>query len=63
VRLISGDLEGHGEEGSGDRHHSVWGPAWEFIRGLVYRGLAKALEMGTFLHSGPVKYHGGVCSS
>jgi hypothetical protein len=35
------------------------GPAGEFCRGLVYRGLAKALEMVTFLHRGPVKYHGG----
>jgi len=26
--------------------------------GLIYRGLAKALERGTFLHRGPVKYHG-----
>jgi len=34
------------------------GPAGEFSRGLVYRGLAKALEMGTFLRRGPVKYHG-----
>jgi hypothetical protein len=33
----------------------------EFSRGLVYRGLAKALETetGTFLHRGLVKYHGG----
>ena len=30
------------------------GPAGEFSRGLVYRGLAKALETGTFLHWGPV---------
>jgi len=35
------------------------GPAEEFSRGLVYRGLVMALEMGTFLHRGPVKYHGG----
>jgi hypothetical protein len=27
--------------------------------GLVYRGLDKALEMGTFLHRGTVQYHGG----
>ena len=26
--LLSGDLEGHGEEGTGDRHHSLWGPHW-----------------------------------
>jgi len=38
------------------------GPAGEISRGLVYRGLAKALEMGTFLHRGPVKYHAGVRS-
>jgi len=36
-----------------------WGPTGEFSRGLVYRGLAKALETGTFLCRGPVKYHGG----
>jgi hypothetical protein len=35
------------------------GPTGEFGRGLVYRGLVKDLEMGTFLHRGPVKYHGG----
>jgi hypothetical protein len=34
------------------------GSAEEFSRGFIYRGLAKALEMGTFLHRGPVKYHG-----
>jgi len=35
------------------------GPAGEFGRGLVYRGLEKALETGTFLHKDPVKNHGG----
>ena len=35
------------------------GPAGEFSRGLVYRGLAKALETGTFLQRGPVKYYEG----
>ena len=35
------------------------GPTGEFGRGLVYRGLVKDLEMGTFLHKGLVKYHGG----
>jgi hypothetical protein len=35
------------------------GPAGEFSRGLINQGLVKALEMGTFLHKGPVKYHGG----
>ena len=35
------------------------GPAREFSRWLVYRGLAKALEKDTFLHRGPVKYYGG----
>jgi len=38
------------------------GPTGEFGRGLTYRGLAKALEMGTFLHRGPVKYNGGIRS-
>ena len=43
------------------------GPAGEFGRGLFYQQLEKALEMGTFLHRGPVKNHGGgggwvVCS-
>ena len=33
------------------------GPS-RICRGLVYRGLEKALEMGTFLHRGPVKNHG-----
>ena len=23
------DLEGHGEEGSSDRHLSLWGPLWD----------------------------------
>jgi len=31
----------------------------EFGRRLIYRGLKKVLEMGTFLHRGPVKNHGG----
>ena len=34
------------------------GPTGEFSRGLVCRGLAKALETGIFLYRGPVKYHG-----
>ena len=42
-----------------DGYHSPWGPAGEFSRGFVYRGLVKALETRTFLHRGPVKYHGG----
>jgi len=29
------------------------GPAGEFGRRLVYQGLEKTLEMGTFLHTGP----------
>jgi hypothetical protein len=35
------------------------GPVGEFSRGLVYRGFVKLLEPDTFLHRGPVKYHGG----
>jgi len=38
------------------------GPAGEFGRGLDYQRLEKALEMGTFLHRGPVKNHGEVQS-
>ena len=38
------------------------GPVGKFSRGLVYWGPVKALEMGTFLHRGPVKYHVGVRS-
>jgi hypothetical protein len=34
------------------------GPAGEFGREIVYLQLEKALEMGTFLHRGPVKNHG-----
>ena len=34
------------------------GPAGEFGRVLIYRGLEKALEMSTFLHRGSVKTHG-----
>jgi len=30
-------------------------PVGEFSRGLIYWGLAKALETGTFHHRGPVK--------
>jgi len=30
------------------------GHTGEFGRGLVYRGLEKALETGTFFHKGPV---------
>jgi len=26
--LLSRDPEGYGEEGSGDGHHSLWGPCW-----------------------------------
>jgi len=46
-------------EGSGDGHHSPWGPVGEFSSGQVYRGLMKALGTGTFLHRGLVMYHGG----
>jgi hypothetical protein len=39
------------------------GPAGEFSRELIYWGIEKALEMGTFLHRGSVKNQGhGVCS-
>ena len=58
--LLCGDLEGHGEEGSGDRHYSPWGPCWEFSRELVYQGFAKALEMGTFLHGALLNIGGGL---
>jgi hypothetical protein len=57
--LFSGDPEGHGEDGSADGHHSLWGPRWGIYRGLVYWGHAKALETGTFLHRGHVKSLGG----
>jgi hypothetical protein len=35
-------------------------PVGEFGRRLVYRGIEKALETGTFLHKDPVKNHGGL---
>jgi hypothetical protein len=35
------------------------GPAGECSRWHIYRVLSKALETGTFLHRGPIKYHGG----
>jgi hypothetical protein len=38
------------------------GPAGEFGMGLIYWGLEKALETGTFLHRGPVKKSWGVRS-
>jgi hypothetical protein len=34
-------------------------PAGEFSRGLIYRECEKAMEMGTFLYRGPVKYREG----
>jgi hypothetical protein len=34
------------------------GPARDFRRVIAYRGLEKALAMGTFLHRGSVKNHG-----
>jgi len=34
------------------------GPLGNLVGGSPTGGLAKALEMGTFLHRGPVKYHG-----
>ena len=37
-------------------HHG--GPTREFGRVLIYRGLEKPLEMGTFLHMCSVKNHG-----
>jgi len=37
-------------------------PAGEFGRGLVYRGLEKALETGISFHRGPVKNRGRVRS-
>ena len=38
------------------------GPAGEFGRGFVYRGLEKVLVTGNFLCRGPVKNHGRVRS-
>jgi len=35
------------------------GPAGEFSRGFVYRGLVKALKMGTFLHRALLSIMGG----
>ena len=35
------------------------GPAGEYGSELVYRGFAKDLNMDTFLHRGPGKYHWG----
>ena len=46
-------------EGSANGHQLTWGPRWGVCRGLVYLGLDKILETGTFLHRGPVKYFGG----
>ena len=36
---FAGDLEGHGEEGSGDRHHSPWGPSWGAWKGARLPGI------------------------
>jgi hypothetical protein len=33
------------------------GALWGICRELVYRGLEKAVEEGTFFHRGPVKKH------
>ena len=53
---FSGDPEGGLR---GRTSFSMGGLAGEFGRGLIYWGLEKALEMGTFLHKGPVNNHGG----
>jgi len=53
--LLSGDPEGHGRRAQGTDITLRGDPVGEFSRGLVYRGLAKALETGTFLHRGHLK--------
>ena len=37
---------------------SVGAPLENLAGGVIYQGPEKALEMGTFLHRGPVKNHG-----
>jgi hypothetical protein len=46
------------QEGSGTKITHRGGPTGKYGRVLAYRGLKKALEMGTFLHRGSVKNHG-----
>jgi hypothetical protein len=46
------------EVGSGMEITHCGGLAGELGKVLPYRGLEKALEMGTFLHRGSVKNHG-----
>ena len=57
--LLSGIRKDMGRRAQGMDITLCGGPAGELSRGLTNRGLAKALEMGTFLHRDPVKYHGG----
>ena len=56
--FLSGVPEGYGEGAQG-MDIIRGGPAGECSRWFIYRGLSKALETGTFLHRGPIKYHGG----
>jgi len=56
--FLSGVLEGYEEGAQGMDIIIHWGPAGECIRGHIYRGFSKALEMDTFIYRGPIKYHG-----
>jgi hypothetical protein len=51
-RILGGGLRGR-------KSLNMGVPDGEFSRGLVYQGLEKALETGTFLDRGPVENHGG----
>jgi hypothetical protein len=44
--------------GLGEKITHCGGPAGEFGRVLAYWGFEKALEMGTFLHTGSAENHG-----
>jgi len=60
--LLCRGFRRNGEEGSKDRHLSLWGPCWGAWKGTHLLGtyvLKKALETGTFLHRDPVKNHRG----
>jgi len=42
------DLEGYGEEGSGDAHNSLWGPswrAWRVYKGRLWRKASLSIEV------------------
>jgi len=56
---FSEDLEGYGEDGSGDGHHSPWGPRREFSGGLSTGDLRRLWRWAPFSTGALLRITGG----